>query len=210
MVRLPLTDHDLGLLGIPVAYNAATDPAGGIPVTLSATIAGAPHEWSGRITRTDSAIDPQTRVLYAIAEVDDPYGAAAEEDGAPLAIGLFLNARIVGREVENAHILPRNALRGENSVYVVEEDGVLRIRDVSVIDSNPDRVIVANGVENGDLVVVSPIRGASDGMRVQTYGADGEMIAEYSATYDESTDGEDDAETDNGDAGGEEAVASAG
>lgn len=115
-----------------------------------------------------------------------------------------------GREVENAHILPRNALRGENSVYVVEEDGVLRIRDVSVIDSNPDRVIVANGVENGDLVVVSPIRGASDGMRVQTYGADGEMIAEYSATYDESTDGEDDAETDNGDAGGEEAVASAG
>lgn len=114
MVRLPLTDHDLGLLGIPVAYNAATDPAGGIPVTLSATIAGAPHEWSGRITRTDSAIDPQTRVLYAIAEVDDPYGAAAEEDGAPLAIGLFLNARIVGpRSGKRPHSSPQCPARRE-------------------------------------------------------------------------------------------------
>jgi len=209
MVRLPLTDHDLGLLGIPVAYNAMGDDDDGIPVTLSATLAGERHEWQGRITRTDSAIDTETRVLYAIAEVEDPYGTAAQEEGAPLAVGLFVSATIQGREIDNAYIIPRNALRGEDSVYIVREGGRMEIHTVGIIDSNPDRVIVSSGVEGGDLVVVSPLRGASNGMSVHTYDADGEQLDAYSATYENAPDGEDeDNATDGGD--GENAVASAG
>ena len=212
LVRLPLTDHQLGLLGIPIAYNAAADENDpGIPVTLTATLAGAPQSWSGRITRTDSAIDPQTRVLYAIAEVADPYGDAAE-NGVPLAVGLFVEARIEGRELENAYVLPRSALRGNDSVFVAEEGGTLSVRTVSVIDSNEERVIVSSGVAGGEYVVTSPIRGANDGMRIQTFGGDGEMIAAYSATYDDSPDAEDEeglAESETGSADSD-AVASAG
>jgi len=208
MVRLPLTDHDLGLLGIPVAYNAMGDDDAGISVVLSATLAGQHHEWQGRITRTDSAIDPQTRVLYAIAEVDDPYGAAAQ-DGAPLAVGLFVSATIEGREIDNAYIIPRNALRGEDSVYIVREGGTMEVHTVNIIDSNPDRVIVSSGVDGGDLVVVSPLRGASNGMRVHTYDADGEQLDAYSATYEEAPDGEDEDDATDG-SDGENAVASAG
>ena len=209
MVRLPLTDHDLGLLGIPVAYNAMGDDDAGIPVTLSATLAGERHEWQGRITRTDSAIDTETRVLYAIAEVEDPYGTAAQEEGAPLAVGLFVSATIQGREIDNAFIIPRNALRGEDSVYIVREGGLMEIHTVNIIDSSPDRVIVSSGVEGGDLVVVSPLRGASNGMSVHTYDADGEQLDAYSATYENTPDGEDeDNATDGSD--GENAVASAG
>jgi RND family efflux transporter MFP subunit len=211
LVRLPLTDHQLGLLGIPIAYNAGADANDtGIPVTLTATLAGTRQTWSGRITRTDSAIDPQTRVLYAIAEVDDPYGDAAT-NGAPLAVGLFVDAAIQGREVENVFVLPRSALRGNNSVFVAQEGGTLSVRTVDVIDSSPDRVIVASGVRGGEYVVTSPIRGASDGMRIQTYRGDGEMIAAYSATYDNSPDAEEEglAESETGSAD-TESVASAG
>ncbi|WP_323762022.1 efflux RND transporter periplasmic adaptor subunit [Maricaulis sp.] len=205
LVRLPLTDHELGLLGIPIAYNAAGGE--GMPVELSATLAGRQHSWQGRITRTDSAIDPQTRVLYAIAEVADPYGSAAE-GGAPLAVGLFVTASITGRDVENAYILPRSALRGQNSVYVAEEGGTLSVRTVEVIDSTSERVVVSSGVRGGEMVVTSPIRGASDGMRIQTFDAAGEMIAAYSATYDDEP-AEGLAETETGDAESE-AVASNG
>ena len=208
MVRLPLTDHDLGLLGIPVAYNAMGDDDAGIPVVLSATLAGQRHEWQGRITRTDSAIDPQTRVLYAIAEVEDPYGAAAQE-GAPLAVGLFVSATIQGREIDNAYIIPRNALRGEDSVYIVREGGTMEIHTVNIIDSSPERVVVSSGVDGGDLVVVSPLRGASDGMSVHTYDADGEQLDAYSATYEDAPDGEDEEDATDG-SDGENAVASAG
>ncbi|MHA6287335.1 efflux RND transporter periplasmic adaptor subunit [Maricaulis sp. CAU 1757] len=214
LVRLPLTDHQLGLLGIPVAYDA-TAAGEGLPVTLTATLAGQPRTWQGRITRTDSAIDPQTRVLYAIVEVEDPYGAAAE-GGSPLAVGLFVNASVQGREVQNAYILPRSALRGENQVYVAEEGGTLSIHTVDVITSNPDRVVVRNGLQGSEMVVVSPIRGASDGMRIQTYDNAGELLSAYSADLDTGSPDEDEdndeaglAETDTGEAS-TEAVASAG
>lgn len=197
LVRLPLTDHELGLLGIPIAHNAGGEGEG-MPVQLTATLADRQHTWQGRIIRTDSAIDPQTRVLYAIAEVTDPYGAGAA-NGVPLAVGLFVTASITGRDVENAYILPRSALRGQDNVYVAEEGGTLSVRTVHVIDSNSDRVVVSSGVERGELVVTSPIRGANDGMRIQTFAQSGEMMAAYSATYDEEP-AEGLAETETGDA----------
>ncbi len=208
LVRLPLTDFELGILGIPVAYSAGDEP--GIPVTLNATLAGQAQTWMGRITRTDSAIDPQTRVLYAIAEVDDPYGAAAE-GGAPLAVGLFVNAEIEGREVENAYILPRAALRGEDSVYVAEPGGRLSIRTVDVVTSSTERLVVSSGVSAGDMVVVSPVRGASDGMRIQSLDEAGEVLAAYSATIEAPEEAEEGmAETETGDAEAETTGANAG
>lgn len=207
-IRLPLTDYDLGLLGIPVAFNAAEEGAG-IPVTLSAVVAGQERSWNAEITRTDSAIDSQTRVLYAIAEVEDPYGTAAE-GGSPLAVGLFLTAEIEGREVENVYVLPRAALRGENTIYVAEPGGRLSVRTVDVVTSNVENLIVSSGVRGGEMVVISPVRGANDGMRIQSLDNSGEVIAAYSATIETNTENAEEglAESDAGNDG--EPVSSAG
>ncbi|WP_417478669.1 efflux RND transporter periplasmic adaptor subunit [Maricaulis sp.] len=207
LVRLPLTDNDLGLLGIPIAYDAGPDSEG-IPVRLTAVLAGAPREWQGFITRTESAIDPQTRVLYATAQVADPYGAAAAT-GAPLAVGLFVEAEIRGRDVQDAVVLPRAALRGENTVYVVNAGGTLDIRTVTVVTSNVDRLVVSSGVSGGEMIVISPIRGASTGMRLRSLDADGNVLPDYSATIESEAESDEtsDTETDSSDG---EAVASAG
>lgn len=206
LVRLPLTDNDLGLLGIPIAFEA-TNQADRIPVTLTAVLAGEARTWTGYITRTEGAIDPQTRVLYATAQVDDPYGAAAS-GGAPLAVGLFVDAEIEGRSVDGAVVLPRSALRGENSVYVVNEGGTLDIRTVNVVTSTADRLVISAGVVGGEMVVISPIRGANTGMRLRSLDTTGEVISAYSAVIESESD-DDQPETDaNGSDG--ETVASAG
>lgn len=187
-VRLPLTDDQLSMLNIPVAYQAsAEDP--GPQVRISAVLAGQYREWNAELVRTDSSIDTQTRVLYAIAQVNDPYGVAAEEGGSPLPVGLFVDAEIQGREVIDAYVLPRSALRGSDTVYVAQEGGTLGVRTVSVITSDPDRLVIAGGVSAGDLVVTSPVRAASDGMRIRTFDQAGELIAERSAVIE--TDSED-------------------
>jgi len=126
-----------------------------------------------------------------------------------LAVGLLANASSTGRDGENAYVLPRSALRGQSKVYVAEEGGTLSVRTVEVIDSNAQEVIVSSGVRGGEMVVTSPIRGASDGMRIQTFGEDGELIAAYSATYDDEPAEEGLAETETGEADND-AVASAG
>jgi len=179
-IRLPLTDDQLSMLHIPVAFQSS-DENPGPAVSISAVLAGQYREWHAELVRTDSSIDTQTRVLYAIARVDDPYGVAAEEGGSPLPVGLFVDAEIQGREVINAYVLPRSALRGSDTVYVAQIGGTLGVRTVSVITSDPDRLVISGGVSADDLVVTSPIRAASDGMRIRTFDQAGELIAERSA-----------------------------
>jgi len=174
-VRLPLSDREMSLLNMPLAFRASESEPGP-EVILSARVAGQQREWRGRVVRTDSVIDSQTRTLSAIVEVEDPYGAAAIEAGAPLAVGLFVEAAVTGRNLERAYVLPRGALRGANEIYVAEPDGTLSIRQAQVVDSNPERVVIASGVSAGEWVITSPIRAASSGMPLRIFDQEGELL----------------------------------
>ncbi|WP_273145878.1 efflux RND transporter periplasmic adaptor subunit [Oceanicaulis alexandrii] len=186
-VRLPLTNAELATLNLPLAFHAnETNP--GRPAHLSANVAGQVRNWEGLLVRSESAIDPQTRTMSAIIEVEDPYGEAAEAAGAPLAVGLFVTARIDGRELENAIVLPRSALRGADQVFVAQLDGTLAIHRVTVIDTSAERVVVTAGVEPGDRIVTSPLRGAADGMLVRALDANGDPLDPEPEAEDESDD----------------------
>jgi len=155
-VRVPLTDNDLSKVDLPIAFNAKSrDEAP--TVTLRTTIAGQEQEWQGQIMRTDSTYDTQSRALFAIVEVFDPYGKGASQNGVPLAPGLFVNAEIDGKLIESVVVISRDALRPQDEVYVVDEKGQAEIRNTVVLDSDPTRAVLASGVESGELVVVSPM-----------------------------------------------------
>lgn len=117
-VELQITDAQMGELGLPLAFNAS-QKSPGPEVRLHANVAGRAREWVGAITRTGAAVDSRTRLISVYAEVEDPFGEGADED-APLAPGLFVNAEIIGREVEDVIVIPRQALRGLSTVYTVE------------------------------------------------------------------------------------------
>ena len=163
-IRFALTDNDLAKLGLPIAFTA-TEENPGPEVTMTAFIAGQQHTWKGRIERTDGAIDATTRQIFAIAVVDDPYGAGSD-DGTPLAMGLFVDATIVGKPYENAIVLPRSALYGRDAVYVIADDDTVALRKVSIVSTDKDTITVSGGIEPGDRVVTSPLRGASEGDKV--------------------------------------------
>lgn len=155
-VRLPFTDADLAKIDLPIAY-VARDRASAPPVTLSAVIGGVRQVWEGRIMRTEATYDTQSRALFAIAEVFDPYGEGASVNGVPIAPGLFVDAEIEGKIFENVIIIPRDGLRVENEIYTVDDKGKASIRDVVVLDASPERAVLASGVEAGELVVLSPM-----------------------------------------------------
>ena len=165
-IRLPLTDTELSQLDLPLAFVETRDNPG-LKVDLSAIVAGLERHWTGRITRTDSAIDPRTRVLFAFVEVVDPYGKGADE-GVPLAVGLFVNAHVEGREIPGALVVPRTALRGDNTVYVAKADNTLTMKKVTVASSNRDRAVLLAGITTADKVITSPVRAAAEGMKIET------------------------------------------
>jgi RND family efflux transporter MFP subunit len=173
-IRLPLTDGDLAKLGLPLDFSE-TSEAPGLPVSLSATVAGEFQEWRGRVARTEGAIDPATRQISVIAVVDDPYGAGAD-DGTPLPMGLFVEARIEGKPIDRAVVLPRAALYGRDRIYVIGSDNALMERRVAVVSADKDTITLAGGVEDGERVVTSPLRGAKAGDKVTPTG-DADMPA---------------------------------
>jgi len=155
-VRLALTDDDLSKMDLPLAY-VAKDKASAPNVKLSAVIAGERRYWNGKIMRTDSTYDTQTRALFAIAEVFDPYGKGASETGYPLAPGLFVDADLDGKKYEGVIVLPRDGLRPEDEVYVVDDKGKVEIRKPEVLDTDSERALLFGGVKPGELVVLSPM-----------------------------------------------------
>ncbi|WP_427451965.1 efflux RND transporter periplasmic adaptor subunit [Litorimonas sp. WD9-15] len=163
-VRLPMTNADLRQAGLTLGYEAPSGSAG-IPVKLSADVAGRMSEWQGRIVRTDSRFDAETRVLFAYAEVIDPFGKGSD-DGVPLAPGIFVNADIEGQTLENIISIPRAALRGADTVYVANADETLTVKTVSVVSSDRNTAILSEGLNSGTSVITSPIRGVADGMKV--------------------------------------------
>ena len=164
-VRLPMTDSQLVELNLPMGFTAIDEMDAPL-VNFSAMLGSREYQWQGRIVRIDASIDQDTRLIYATAEVQDPYGLAASE-GMPMAVGMFVNAEIAGVSQQYAYVMPRLALRNKDKVYVINDDNELEIRTVEVLSTSEDRVLVTSGVDTGDRVVTSPVPNAVDGMAVE-------------------------------------------
>ncbi|NNC38379.1 MAG: efflux RND transporter periplasmic adaptor subunit [Acidimicrobiales bacterium] len=164
-VKLPLTDGDLGRIGLGIGFQHSTATPGP-EVIFTADVAGQAQEWRGRLVRTNSSYDASTRVLFAYAEVKDPYGKNAS-NGTPLASGLFVSARIAGKVVNSGIVIPRNALRGADRVYIANADNTLSIRQVAVAASARDQVVIISGISEGDQVITSPVRSVAEGMKIE-------------------------------------------
>ena len=162
-VRLPMTNEELRRAGLSLGFeSSAKTPRK--PVTLTANVAGVESQWQGQIVRTDSRFDSESRVLFAYAEVRDPFGSGAS-DGIPLAPGIFVNAAVAGQKLSDILVIPRTALRGTDKVYLAQDD-ILSIRTVAVMSSDRDQVILSSGIDVGDRVITSPIRGVAEGMKI--------------------------------------------
>ncbi len=165
-VRLPVPDEELAFLDLPLAWRGEQPDALGPEVRLFARFGGTEHEWLGRIVRTEGEIDARSRMVHAVARVEDPYGRS-DNGRPPLAVGLFVRAAIQGRTAPGVAVLPRAALRGASQVLVVDAEGRLRFRDVEVLRTLRDEVVIAGGLANGERVCISPLETVVDGMAVR-------------------------------------------
>ena len=161
-VRLPLPDHDLAYLNLPFDARGQS-LKNGPHVILRATFAGSEREWIGHITHIEGEIDSRSRMIYAVAQVQNPY---AKKYDVPLTVGMFVNAEILGTSVAGLVSVPRIALREKSQVLIVDEQNRLQFRTVNIYRSDNDRVFVDAGIEEGDLVCLSNPATAVAGMKV--------------------------------------------
>ncbi len=167
-VKLPIPNSELEFCDLPLAYRDESAPASGPAVKLTAQFAGKKHVWHGRIVRTEGEVDPRTRMVNAIAQVRDPYARGGSSRRPPLAVGMFVQAEIEGIRLRNVIRAPRTALREGNLIYVVDSQNRLRFREVVPLRAERDAVLIEEGLEEGELICLSPLEAAVDGMSVRT------------------------------------------
>jgi membrane fusion protein, multidrug efflux system len=120
-------------------------------------------QWDARVVRFSDTLDPKTRTLGVIVEVDDPYGSVQPGVRPPLMKGLFVEVVLFGKAQPNSIVIPRSALH-EGTVNIVDVDGRLVIRPVVVSFMQPEYAVIKSGLTKGELLVVSDLIPAIEGM----------------------------------------------
>ena len=160
-VRLPLADAQLTYLDPSYAQTglAGEEPA---DVVLTADYAGDTQSWSAKLLRTEGDISTKSRFLHVIVEVTETLNS----NGVQLPVGLFVDAVITGRTVDNLVSVPRTALRPDNSVMVIDDGNQLHFREVTVFKLSDSDVLISEGLASGERISISPLQFVVEGMPV--------------------------------------------
>jgi len=163
IVSIPL--DDLVWLRIPGPNLAGP----GSPAHVSLQHAGGAVAWTGEIERALGEVDPRGRMLQVAVRVDDPYRLTQRDARPPyLEVGMFVEVNFEGPRLEQVVVLPRRALRDNQSVWLADGDDTLRMRNVEVLRLEKEQVVIGQGLENGERVVLTTLTGAADGMQLRT------------------------------------------
>jgi RND family efflux transporter MFP subunit len=163
-VRLPLSDNDVGYLNMP---GSTTSEQQQPEVLLSAEVAGQPLNWQARLVRTEGMLDDENRVIYAVAEIKDPY--RLKSDGlAPLRFGRFVKARIDGKSGDNLVLVERHLLKPDQKVLTISKDNKLHIRSVTVQRMDEEYAYISAGLDSAEQLVLTAIANPLEGMALRT------------------------------------------
>jgi RND family efflux transporter MFP subunit len=114
----------------------------------------------GRLARNASALQPDTRTVLAEVDVDNSDGA--------LAPGLYVGVTLKEPRPYPIVTVPSPAVVFDaNGLHVaVDDDGVVRLRQITLAADNGASVEVRSGLQSGDQLILDPPIGATEGMRV--------------------------------------------
>jgi membrane fusion protein (multidrug efflux system) len=110
---------------------------------------GSVYPLEGKVDFTDSLVDRGTGTVSARAVVPNP--------DQTLLPGQFVRVQVKGLSIPNAMTLPERAIAqgpGGTFVYVVDEGGVARMRQVTTGHTAKGRWVIVSGISAGDRVIV--------------------------------------------------------
>ncbi|WP_305844988.1 efflux RND transporter periplasmic adaptor subunit [Photobacterium leiognathi] len=143
------------------------------------------NHWAAKLVRNEGIIDKDNRMIYLIAEVDDPYNLKSPLDKSSnksisslstsspsltlpvLQFGTFVTTTIQGKKVKDVIKLPRHVVRSEQ-VIVVDSQNKTQTRQVNVVRSDNENAYVIGGLEDGEFVSLIRSDSLIDGTEVKT------------------------------------------
>lgn len=167
-IRLPLTSKQLDYVDLAEAYRGEEVDFSGPAALLRAEVGGKDVTWEAQVVRVEGAIDERSRQLFVVAQVKDPY-KHTEDDRPPLKVGLYTDAIVQGKVIENVFVIQREAVRAGGEVIVIDNENKIRRQKITPFWSDRDYVLIRpedGDLEVGDVVCTTPLAYPANGALV--------------------------------------------
>ncbi|GLX77758.1 RND superfamily efflux pump MFP component [Thalassotalea insulae] len=168
-VRLPVKQRDILFLDLPKINQ---EKSFGSAVELTLVIGNEQFHWSSKISRYEGVVDSQSRVHYVVAQIDNPYALLGATRQSELRIGTFVNAKITGQTVENVIAIPRSAISGANTIYLLDSDNKLHIQTIDVLRSDSEYLYTQDELNPDYQLVKTKLETPIDGMTLRTLASE--------------------------------------
>ena len=176
--RLVGTDEYWVTLNVPTSkINWLDIPSEGESAEANVTLRNSSWTASqyrvGKLYRMIGALTNQTRFAQVLVTVDDPL-SKANEQFPPLIIGSFLEAEVPARELKNVVRLNRDYLRKDQTVWVMDDDSKLDVREVDVAFQDEKYAYILSGLSGDDKVISTSLSTVVEGAALRTEIEEGE------------------------------------
>jgi multidrug efflux pump subunit AcrA (membrane-fusion protein) len=114
-------------------------------------------EWTGRVVRKSSFINPTTQSITVFVSLS----SSAKN---PIYKGMYLNAKFPGLTLNQTMEIPRNAVFNTNEVFTIK-DSVLKKEEIMIHKIN-EKTLIFSGLDEGTELVVEPLINATENMKV--------------------------------------------
>ncbi len=118
--------------------------------------------WQGKLLRIGESIDPRRDTVSLVVRVDNPYARVIPGERPPLLRGMFAAVSFYAPP-RPMLVIPRKSVH-EGRVYVVREDKRLEIRVVDILYRQGQFVVVKQGLEEGENIVISDVIPVIEGL----------------------------------------------
>lgn len=122
-------------------------------------LAGVAASYDAEIMRLRGTLDSETGTMGLVVRVSDPYLANGARGRPPLHVGGFVTVHLSAPPVADALTVPRTALHldddGAPFLYLMDADGRLARRAVQAGPALGEIVVIRDGLEGGETLVLS-------------------------------------------------------
>ena len=174
-VEVPLELSRLSWLNIPRKGETGK----GSPARISLKVGSDTCTWDGVVTRSLGEVNPTGRMVRVVAVIKDPYKRIENKSRPDLALGMFVDISFIGKTIRNVVPVPIAAVRDNKTVWTVDKNNTLHIKQVQWAWSGDNEVWVTRGLHEGEEIITSSLAAAVEGIKVRT-------LEKENATYQET------------------------
>jgi len=170
-ITVPLSDREASL--IPGLWEENFERT--ISAKAELIYRNSQYSWDGYVDRIEAGIDSETKTIDVIVHIPEPNQPGKIEskkealnfyDPPPLIPGSYVKVTIEGIKIPYA-LIPQSALRERNSIWTVDNDSLLKFRDIEIIqDMGTHLAIKGENLRPNLKLIVSKLKIAVQGLKV--------------------------------------------